>query len=87
MNDRERSEPLEDAEEHLLRQVLGEAPVADEAQDVVVDRLLVRSDDQGKCPFVTPLRLPKDPGIGLCQRHGAASIQTAEGNSRTIYDR
>ena len=59
---------LEDAEEDLLRQVLGERPVAaDEAEDVVVDRRLVRPDDQGKRALVTPLRLAKDTEVGLLE--------------------
>ena len=70
-----------------LREVLREVPVAHEAEHVVVDGLLVRPDDQGERPLVAALRLAKDPRVWLCQRHGFASIQTDEVNSRTIYER
>ena len=68
---RQRSEnfgqPLEDAEEDLLRQVLGERPVADEAQHVVEDRRLVGPDDDREGALVTPLRFAQDPEIRLRQ--------------------
>jgi hypothetical protein len=37
---------LEDAEEDFLRQVLGERPVADEAENVVEHRNLVGPDNE-----------------------------------------
>ena len=87
---RDRSEKLEqalvDAQEHLLRQVLGEAAVADEPQHVVVDRLLVRPDDERERSLVTTLSLAEHPGIGLRQGQCAASIQRVEVISRTIYE-
>ena len=83
---RERSEKLAqalvDPQEDLLRQVLGEAAVADEAQHVVVDRLLVRPDDEGERPLVTALSLAKHTGIGLRQGQCAASIQ----RSRSFHE-
>ena len=79
-------EALEDAQEDLLRQVLGEVAVADEAQDVVVDGLLVRPDDQGERPLVSALGLPEHTVIGLRQGQCAASIPRRRADSRTIYD-
>ena len=71
----ERSEklrqPLEDAQEDLLRQVLGERAVADEPQHVVEDRHLVGAHDDRERAFVTTLCLPQDPEVRLRQRQGA----------------
>ena len=41
--------------------------VADEAQDVVVDRSLIRPDDQRKRALVTPLRFAQNPEIRLLE--------------------
>ena len=64
----ERSEklrqPLEDAQEDLLGQVLGERPVADEAQHVVEDRHLIRAHDDRERTLVAALGLPEDAGSG-----------------------
>ena len=56
---------LEDAEEDLLRQILGERPVADEPQHVVEDRRLVRPDDEREGALVATLCLPQNPEIRL----------------------
>ena len=53
----EAREALVDAQEDLLRQVLGEVAVADEAQDVVVDGLLVRPHDERERALVAALGL------------------------------
>ena len=58
--EREPRQALEDAEEDLLRQILGERPVADEPQDVVEDRRLVGAHDQREGPLVTALGLPQN---------------------------
>ena len=63
--ERELRQALEDAEEDLLRQVLGERPVADEPEHVVEDRRLVRPDDQREGALVTPLRFAQNPEIRL----------------------
>ena len=57
---REPRQALVDAQEDLLRQILGQRPVADEAQDVVEDRHLVGADDEREGPFVASLSLPQD---------------------------
>src|SRR3954447_229926 len=62
---REAREPLEDAEEDLLGQILGQGAVADEAQDVVVDRNLIGADDERKRPLIAFLGLPQDAKIRL----------------------
>ena len=71
---REARQPLEDAKEDLLRQILGERPVADHAQHVVVDRHLVRADDDRESSLIAPLRLPQYAVIRLGQRQGGGSI-------------
>ena len=59
--ERELRQPLVDAEEDLLRQVLGERAVAaDEPEHVVEDRRFVGAEDQGERSFVSALRLSKD---------------------------
>ena len=83
---REARQALVDAQEDLLRQVLGEVAVADEAQDVVVDGLLVRPDDERERPLVAALGLAEETVVGLRQRQGAASIASAEPDSPTIYE-
>ena len=72
--ERETRQPLEDAEEDFLGQILGERAVADHAQDVVVDRHLVSADDDRESAFIAPLRLPQDAVIRLGQRQGGRSI-------------
>ena len=67
--EREPREPLVDAEEDLLRQILGEVPVARQPDDVVVDRLLVRSNDDRERALVASLCLAEDAEIGLWERH------------------
>ena len=62
---REARQALEDAQEDLLGQVLGERAVADEAEHVVEDRDLVGPQNQGERALVSPLRLPKNPWIWL----------------------
>src|SRR5262249_59029700 len=68
---REPREPLEDAEEDLLRQILGQGAVADEAEDVVEDRHLIGPHDEGKRPLIAFLSLPQDAKIRLLKRQGA----------------
>ena len=68
---REPRQSLEDAEEDLLGQVLGQRAVADQAQDVVENRDLIGADDEGKRPFITFLSLPQDAKIRLLKRQGA----------------
>ena len=63
-----RGSPWIDAEEDLLRQILGERAVADQAQDVVVDRHLVGADDDREGAFITTLCLPQDSEVRLWQR-------------------
>ena len=82
----ESREPLVHPQEDLLRQILGETSVADEAQHVVVDRLLVRPDDEVERPLVTPLGLSEHTVIGLRQGQCAASIASTCDDSHTIYD-
>ena len=67
-------EALEDAEEDLLREILGERAVVDEPQHVVVDRRLVRPDDDREGSLVTPLSFAEDRQIGLRERQGCVSI-------------
>ena len=66
--EREAREALVDAEEDFLRQILGERPVPDEPQDVVVDRHLVGAHDDREGAFITTLCLPQDPEVRLWQR-------------------
>ena len=66
---REARQALEDTEEDLLRQILGEAAVARQPQDVVVDRLLVRPHDDRECTLVAPLGLTQNAEVWLWQRH------------------
>ena len=83
----EAQEALEDAQEDLLRQVLREAPVTDEPQDVVVDGLLVRPDDEAERPLVTPLGLSEHTVDGLRQGRCAAEDEWSRDVSRTITTR
>ena len=66
---REAPQPLEDAQEDVLGEVLGEGALADHPQHVVEDRALVGPDDERERALVPCLRLPKYPWIRLCQRH------------------
>ena len=68
--EREARQALEDAEEDLLRQVLGERPVADQPQHVVEDRHLVGAHDDREGALITTLCLPQDAEIRLWQRQG-----------------
>src|SRR6185312_3509149 len=68
--ERELREALEDAEENLLRQVLGQRAIAHEPKHVVENRRLIRPENQGEGSFVTPLSLPQDSQIWLLERHG-----------------
>jgi hypothetical protein len=64
--ERELRQALEDAEEDLLRQILGERPVsAYEPEHVVEDGRLVSAQDEREGSLVTPLRLPQDAEIRL----------------------
>ncbi len=72
---------LEDAEEDLLREILGERAVVDEPQHVVVDRRLVRPDDDREGSLVTPLSFAEDRQIRLRKRQDCVSI--APCSSRT----
>ena len=65
--ERELRQALEDAEEDLLRQVLGQRAVADEPQHVVEDRRLVGADDERERPLVAALCLPQDAEVRLRQ--------------------
>ncbi len=71
---REARQALEDAHEDLLRQILGERPVAGQTQDVVEDRRLVHADDDRERTLVASLGLSEDRELRLRKRHGAASI-------------
>jgi hypothetical protein len=71
---RELREALEDAEEHLLREILGERAVLDEPQHVVVDRRLVHPDDDREGSLITPLSFAEDRQIRLRERQGRVSI-------------
>jgi hypothetical protein len=64
--ERELRQPLVDAQEDLLRQVLGQRAVpADEPEDVVEDGGLVGAEDEGERSLVSALRLSKDAWVGL----------------------
>src|SRR5581483_6983627 len=81
---REAGQPLEDAQEDLLRQVLRQRAVADEAEDVVEDGLLVRPHDQRERPLVALLSLAEDAGIGLHESQCAPSV--ARSGAETTKD-
>ena len=70
---RQRSEKpwqsLVDAQEDLLGEILGQRPVADHAQHVVVDRCLVGGEDQPEGVLVPALCLAQDFEIGLRKWH------------------
>src|SRR5829696_8001439 len=69
--EREARQALVDAEEDLLRQVLGERSVSDEAEHVVVDRNLVGAQNQREGTLIAPLGLPQYAEIRLSQRQEA----------------
>ena len=83
---REPGQALVDAEEDLLRQILGQRPVADEAQDVVVDRPLVRPNDDRERPLVAALGFPEDSEVRLFEGQCAASVQLFSASTPTIYE-
>ena len=86
--EREPRQPLEDAQEHLLRQVLRERLVAvRQPQDVVVDRRLVRAEDDRERTLVTPLGLPEDGQIWLWERQESRSIAPFSADSIAPYVR
>ncbi len=62
-------ETVVDAQEDVLRQVLGEGPIADHPQDVVEDRRLVRDDERREGTRVTTLRLAEDRELRLGKWH------------------
>src|SRR6185437_13465263 len=64
---RELREALEDAEEDLLGQVLGQSTVADQSQDVVEDGRLVGPDDDREGTLVTPLCFAQDTEVRLLE--------------------
>ena len=72
--EREARKSLENAQEDLLREILGEVPVARQPDDVVVDRLLVRPHDDRECTLVAALCFAQDTEIGLWERHEGVSI-------------
>ena len=73
--EREPRQPLEDAQEDLLRQILGERLVAvRQAEHVVVDRRLVGAQDDRERTLVAPLGLPEDGQIWLWERQESRSI-------------
>ena len=59
----------EDPQEDLLRQILGEAPVARQPKHVVEHRLLVRPNDDRKRTLIASLSLAKHAEVWLWQRH------------------
>ena len=67
--ERELRQPLVDAEEDLLGQILGEGAVADEPEHVVEHRRLVRPDDDREGALVPALRLLQDPEVRLRKCH------------------
>ena len=83
--DGEAGQALVDAQEDLLRQVLGEGAVADEAQDVVVDGLLVRPHDERERPLVAALGLAEHTVIRLRSANARRAYAGAP-DSRTIYE-
>ena len=67
--EREARKTLEHPQEDLLRQILGEAPVARQPKDVVEHRLLVRPNDDRKRTLIASLSLAKHAEVWLWQRH------------------
>ena len=63
--EREARQSLVDAEEYLLRQILGERPVADEPHHVVEDRHLICAHDDREGALIAALGLPQDAEVRL----------------------
>ena len=63
--EREPRQALEDPEEDLLRQILGQRAIADKPQHIVEDRNLIGTDDERERPLVAFLCLPQDAKIRL----------------------
>ena len=63
--ERESRQPVEDADEDLLRQILGQRAVARQPVDVVEDRRLVRPHDERERALVPPLGLAQDVRVRL----------------------
>ena len=82
---RELRQALIDAEEDLLRQVLGECAVADKTQDVVVNRSLVGADDQVERAFVAALSFLENSKVGLGERHRRLSISRLLGTRYQVF--
>ena len=72
--EREVRQPLVDAEEDFLRQILGERAVAHEPKHVVEDGKLIRTDDERESSLISSLGLPQDAEIRLGQRQVGGSI-------------
>ena len=64
---RELRQALVHAQEDLLRQVLREGAIADEAHHVVEDRLLVRADDERERTLVSALGFPQYSEVRLLE--------------------
>jgi len=67
-------QPLIDADEDFLRQILCERSVTDEPKHVVEDRKLIRTDDERESSLISSLGLPQDAEIRLGQRQVGGSI-------------
>ena len=67
----EAREAVVDPQEDVLREVLGQHAIADDAQDVVEDRRLVGRHERCERARVALLRSPKSRELGLRQWHGA----------------
>ena len=71
---REVRQPLVDADEDFLRQILGKRSVAHEPKHVVEDGKLIRTDDERESSLISSLGLPQDAEIRLGQRQVGGSI-------------
>ena len=72
---------------HVFKRLFtGHGPVADKAQNVVVDGPLVRANDDRERPLVAALGFPEDPEIRLFERQCAASIAPLSASLPTFYD-
>ena len=79
--EREAGQPLVDAEEDLLRQILCQGAVARQPQHVVEDRPLVGPHDDRERTLVTALGLPEDTEVRLWERHEGGEYRASlEGN-------
>jgi hypothetical protein len=63
--EREPRQRLEDTDEDLLREVLRQCPIADDAVHVVEDRRLVETEDLRERPLVATLRPAENVGVRL----------------------